>query len=114
MSSSPTENAKARLVRDKRIADRDFRLANRFPRLETMHVDCAIFLLEIMRCTTDRRYRMSIPRRKYYVSEIVPLKYRSAARLCRFIARSLASSCSTLCRTASAYRFSLNAFFCSA
>ena len=64
MSSSPTENAKARLVRDKRIADRDFRLADRFPRLEAMHVDRAIFLLEIMRCT-DKRYHMSLPRRKY-------------------------------------------------
>ena len=44
----------------------------------------------------------------------VPLKYRSAARLCRFIARWLASSCSTLYRTASGYRLSLNAFLCSA
>ena len=73
MSSSPTENAKAGVARDKRIADRDLRPANRFPRLETMHVDRAFFLLEIMRCTTDRRYRVSYSSRKYYGLETVPL-----------------------------------------
>jgi len=69
MPSSPTENAKAGVARDKRIADCDLRPADRFPRLETMHVDREFFLLEIMRCTTD----MSYSSRKYYGSETVPL-----------------------------------------
>jgi len=56
MSSSTTEDAKARVARNKRIADRDLRLTNRFPRLETMHVDRASFLLEIMRCTPPTGY----------------------------------------------------------
>jgi hypothetical protein len=53
MSSSTTDDAKARVARNKRITDRDLRLTNCLPRLETMHVDRASFLLEIMRCTTQ-------------------------------------------------------------
>ena len=63
----------------------------------------------MMRCT-----RMSHKTEKVQLppGRDVPFKYRSAARLCRFIARSLASSCSTLYLTASAYRLSPNALFC--
>jgi hypothetical protein len=51
MFPSPTDNAEARVARNKRIADRNLGLPNGLPRLETMDVDRAFILLDIMRCT---------------------------------------------------------------